>query len=315
MSLQRGLMELAWQAVPSRRRILQSLARAPPLFKGAVLLRVARVGLEVEKYRDDEEMPTNLALDGPVVWMPIRCGRVYFFGKPAKRFGEASTIRLCRSLLVDAGGFVDIGAHVGLYLWPLVTLFGPTRPAYFFEPHPELFRILQTNAGRLSPHLKGFPLAVDDHDGHTMLHIDTDDWSMSTVVKDIDTGRRYEKTQVECVRFDSFARDFRLREAVVKADIEGGETRILRGLASSGTAVRDFVCEVLQPAFQLGFVSQAAASLDADAYLIADGRLLPAAHVKCWSGTQRNWLFTRRPHSALERVLRRSGLRIANYGK
>jgi FkbM family methyltransferase len=310
-SIPRGLMELAWQLIPNPRRVLKRLARMPPACKGPLLERIARVGLDVAEYRDSDELPTNLAINGPAVWIPIRAGRVYLFGNPAKRFGEVSTIRLCRGLLADAGAFVDIGAHVGLYLWSLLTLFGPNRPGYFFEPNPELFRTLQANASRLTPHLRGFPVAVDDHDGFTEFYVDMEDWSMSTVIEDLVPEHRYQRTHVECVRFDSFARKVGLRDAVVKADIEGGEARLLDGLASSGRAVVDFVCEVLQPAFETGFVSEAAGKLEADAYLIRDGRLSPFESIMDWDRSDRNWLFTRRPRSTVERVLWPNELRVA----
>jgi FkbM family methyltransferase len=309
--IQRGLMEMAWQLVPNPRHVLERLATLPPACKGPLLERVARVGLDVAQYRVDDELETNLAIDGPAVRIPIRAGRVYLFGNPAKRFDEASTIRLCRALLADAGSFVDIGAHVGLYLWSLLGLFGPTRPGYFFEPNPELFRVLRANTSRLTRHVQGFAVAVDDHDGVTDFYVDLEDWSMSTVVEDPHSGHRYRRSRVQCVRFDSFAREVRLQDAVVKADIEGGEARLLDGLASSGGAVLDFVCEVLEPAFVGGFVSEAATKLRADAYLIGDRRLSPSEHVTRWHLTDRNWLFTRRPRVALERLLRPSGLRIA----
>ena len=89
---------------------------------------MARVGLDVAGYEPRDELPTNFALDGPVVWIPIQAGRVYFFGNPARRFNEISTIRLCRVLLADAETFVDIGAHVGLYLSSLLPFVGPERP-------------------------------------------------------------------------------------------------------------------------------------------------------------------------------------------
>jgi FkbM family methyltransferase len=303
-------MELAWQMIPHRRGVLRHLARMPPACKGQLLERIARVGLDVARYRDSDELPTNLAINGPAVWIPIRAGRVYLFGNPAKGFNEVSTIRLCRALLAEAGAFVDIGAHVGLYLWSLLTLFGPTRPGYFFEPNPELFRVLQANASRLTPHLRGFPVAVDDHDGFTEFYVDMDDWSMSTVIADLVPEHRYQRMRLECVRFDSFARKVGLRDAVVKADIEGGEVRLLDGLVRSGRAVADFVCEVLQPAFERGFVSEAAARLEADAYLIRNGRLSPSECITGWDSRDRNWLFTRRPLSTLERVMGPHGFRI-----
>jgi FkbM family methyltransferase len=310
-SVQRGLMERAWQLLPDPRRFLETLAKMPPVWKGPLLERIGGVGLDVAQYRGTDELPTNFAIKGPTVWIPIRAGRVYLFGNPAKRFGEASTIRLCRALLADAGAFVDIGAHVGLYLWSLLPLFGPTRPGYFFEPNPELFSILQANASRLTRYLEGFAVAVDDHDGFTDFYVDMEDWSMSTVVGDPRFEHRYRRTRVQCIRFDSFAREVRLQNAVVKADIEGGEAQLLEGLALSGLAVLDFVCEVLEPAFGRGFVSEAATKLDADAYLISEGRLSPAARITSWHRTDHNWLFTRRPRSVLERVVLPNGFRIA----
>jgi FkbM family methyltransferase len=308
-SIERGLMELAWRLVPNRRRVLEGLGKSPPVLKGSLLEGIARVGLDVARYRATDELPTNFAINGPIVWVPISAGRVYFFGNPARRFGEASTIRLCRALLMEAGAFVDIGAYVGLYLWSLLTCFGPTRPGYFFEPNTELFRNLQSNASRLTTYLEGFPVAVDDHDGFTDFYLDTEDSSMSTVVENGLSEHRYRHTHVQCVRFDSFARKVRLRRALVKADIEGGEGRLLEGLAKSG-AVVDFVCEVLEPAFESGFVFEAAAKLNADAYLISEGRLSPAVGITQWRPADRNWLITRRPRVALERLLIPTGFRI-----
>jgi FkbM family methyltransferase len=159
------------------------------------------------------------------------------------------------------------------------------------------------------PIWRDFPVAVDDHDGFTDFYVDTEDSSMSTVVENGLSEDRYRHTRVQCVRFDSFARKVKLEQAVVKSDIEGGEARLLEGLAQSG-AVLDFVCEVLEPAFENGFVSEAAATLNADAYLISDGKLLPAARITTWRGADRNWLFTRRPRSRLERLLLPNGFRI-----
>jgi FkbM family methyltransferase len=188
-------------------------------------------------------------------------------------------------------------------------VFRPHAPGILFEPNKELFRSLQSNASRLTPYLEGFPAAVDDHDGFTDFYLDTEDSSMSTVVENGLSGNRYRHTHVQCVRFDSFARQVRLQHAVVKADIEGGEARLLEGLANSG-AVLDFVCEVLEPAFESGFVFDAAAKLHAEAYLISEGKLSPAARITRWQCADRNWLITRSPRSSLERLLLPKGFRI-----
>jgi FkbM family methyltransferase len=300
-SLTRRLMELAWRLVPNRRRVLVSLAQLPPRWKGPLLERIARVGLDVAGYERTDELPTNFATKSPPVLIPIHVGRVYFFGNPAKSFNEAPTIRLCRGLVADACGFVDIGAYVGLYLWALLDLFEANRPGYFFEPNPDFFRVLQRNASRLTKHLQGFAAAINDHDGITPFWLDVDDSSSSTVVTNPCADRRYRRMQVPCMRFDSFAQNVGLKDAVVKADVEGGEARLLEGLAASGEAMRDFVCEVLEPMFQAGFVSEAAERLDAQAYLIRDGLLSHWTSVTSWHGTERNWLFTRVLTSFLNR--------------
>jgi len=74
----------------------------------------------------------------------------------------------------------------------------------------------------------------------------------------------------------------------VKADIEGGEARLLDGLARSGEAVLGFVCEVLEPSFERGFVSDAGAKLKADAYMIPERRLVPSERVTSWRLNDRN---------------------------
>ena len=310
-SVGRAAMEYAWQLVPNERRLIERLAQAPPRFKGELLERIARVGLDVAGYDASDELLTNLGTGGPVVSIPIRTGRVYFFGHPAERFGELPAIRVCRALLVDAGAFVDIGAHIGLYLWSLLDLLGPTRPGYYFEPNPQLFRIVEANASRLSPHVRGFDVAIDDHDGSTEFYVDLDDWSMSSTVLDPAAGHHHAYSVVRCVSFDSFARQVLLQDAVVKADIEGAETRILEGLARSGQAVLDFVCEVLEPAFESGFVAEAAGLLEANAYLVRNRELVSHTRVARWDRRDRNWLFTRRPRVVLEQSLLRVGFEIA----
>jgi hypothetical protein len=138
---------------------------------------------------------------------------------------------------------------------------------------------------------------------------------MSTIVDEHDSAHSYRRTRVPCIRFDSFAREVALHDAVVKADIEGGEAQLLDGLARSGGAVVDFVCEVLEPAWERGFVSAAATTLNADAYLVGDRRLVPASRIVAWHRADRNWLFTRRPPSVLEGVLRANGIHIARDGR
>jgi hypothetical protein len=70
-SIERGLMELAWRLVPNRRRVLEGLGKTPPVLKGPLLERIARVGLDVARYRGTDELPTNFAINGPIVWIPI----------------------------------------------------------------------------------------------------------------------------------------------------------------------------------------------------------------------------------------------------
>jgi FkbM family methyltransferase len=235
----------------------------------------------------------------------------YFFGNPARRFNETSTIRLCRALLADAGAFVDIGAHVGLYLWSLLPLFGPERPGYFFEPHPELFSLLQANAARLTPHLQGFAAAVDDHDGLTDFHVDTADWSMSTVVSDPRSRHEYRRLRVPCVRFDSFAREVNLRDALVKQISRAERRTFSTAWPRVGRRSAISCARCWKTLFSAVSVSEAAKTLRADAYLIGDGLLVPSASVSRWNRTDRNWLFTRRPRSVLESVIGKSRLYIA----
>jgi SAM-dependent methyltransferase len=59
---------------------------------------------------------------------------------------------------------------------------------------------------------------------------------------------------------------------------------------------------VLEDAIERGFVSEAAKVLKANAHVIGDGRLFPSACISRWQAIDRNWLFTGRPRSALERV-------------
>jgi hypothetical protein len=113
---------------------------------------------------------------------------------------------------------------------------------------------------------------VYDHDGFTDFYLDMADNSMSMVVENRSPRTGTGVRAWSASGLNSFAREVEPQHAIVKADIEGGEARLLEGLATSG-AVLDFVCEVLEPAFECGFVFEAAATLNAEAHLISDGEL------------------------------------------
>jgi hypothetical protein len=101
--------------------------------------------------------------------------------------------------IADAGAFVDIGAHVGFYLWSLLPPSSGT-PGDSFEPHPKLFHFFKPMRLASRQTYEDPPLPSTITTAFTELHVDTNDWSMSTLVQDRAPGIR---TGVPCSVLES----------------------------------------------------------------------------------------------------------------
>jgi FkbM family methyltransferase len=134
----------------------------------------------------------------------------------------------------------DIGANIGYYARPLVTVCGAAR-VLAFEPMSENLELLRANVvlGKNQDHIAVFDLALSDTDGDEKLQID--DMSGGSAVLDSVSGgapsqsRRYfglrEKTEtVRIARLDTLVREQGLPlPHFIKIDVEGAEAKVIAG--------------------------------------------------------------------------------------
>lgn len=138
--------------------------------------------------------------------------------------------------LVDAGGtIVDAGANVGYMTVLAATAAGPTGRVIAFEPHPELFAVLERNVRRLTGRgssMAGVALhnhALGDRDGPATLVIPSDFASndgTARVARD-DSGET--GVPVPICTLDKVVGASRVD--LLKIDVEGFEPQVLRGAA------------------------------------------------------------------------------------
>ena len=138
---------------------------------------------------------------------------------------------LVRRELSRGGDFVDVGAHIGMYtVAAALALRAPSR-VLAFEPNPlareQLLANLELNACADLVVVK--PEAVAAAPGRAVLHVPaTPDPSFSS----LEAGRFAEGAAVEVATttLDHAVTEHALRPAVVKADVEGAEVEVVRGM-------------------------------------------------------------------------------------
>ena len=139
---------------------------------------------------------------------------------------DRSELDLVRRHLGD-GGFVDVGAHIGLYT--VAAAHGPGR-VLAFEPNPSAREQLVENlALNDCTNVLVVPKAVGDAPGTALLHVPTTpDPSFSSLA-----GGRFaegEPIDVEVTTVDAEVEAAGLAPSVVKIDVEGGELAVVTGM-------------------------------------------------------------------------------------
>jgi FkbM family methyltransferase len=157
--------------------------------------------------------------------------------------------------LTDPGEICcDVGANMGYMTSLLARKAGATGKCFSFEPHPELFKRLKGNFENQrqndAPVLM-FPYALGDADTEMDL-VEPENFAnkmgMASLVADDSKSENMVKHRVKVHRLDGFfdkAESF----GVVKIDVEGFETKVLRGAEGllKQKRIRDIVFEDFNP--------------------------------------------------------------------
>lgn len=126
-----------------------------------------------------------------------------------------------RQLLRSDGLCLDIGANIGNH----ALFFAPHfAEVLAFEPNPRTFALLQVNA-TLMPNVRCFNIGLSDAQGAAQLAVPADNIGMAT----LQPGANGDAVACRLQRLDDLPELAGRRVALMKIDVEGHESAVLRG--------------------------------------------------------------------------------------
>lgn len=154
--------------------------------------------------------------------------------------------------------FVDIGANFGTYAIAAATSHTPPRAVYAFEPAPGPYLALLENIklNQCEDRCHPIPIGIGNHEGWIEFQIDTLDASTATshVIGDaeashVPTGALWKanpmRLAVPCSSIDVLvATGVMEAPTVVKIDVEGFETEVIKGMSATLGSIRRMAVEV-----------------------------------------------------------------------
>jgi FkbM family methyltransferase len=135
-------------------------------------------------------------------------------------------VRALTDPLKPGDTFLDIGSHIGYLSILALQRVLPTGQVWAFEPHPQSFAHLKTNAELNSPtNFHVMNVALGDQPGTANLHINPHEEGLSTLLPT--EGR---PVSVQVLTLDQLHAQHNFQNvAMVKIDVEGFEERVIRG--------------------------------------------------------------------------------------
>lgn len=295
---------------PFKRQLIDLGARLPPQLKCRAGIRLFDLLSRYDATGGD--VVTNLGISRRYRVTLKKGERSHLlFGGPADYPGERGPLRLASVLARDCDAFVDVGAHLGYYVFYLRHHL-PELPIFFFEPNRELHdRIARNVAANGLERVTGFKSALGRSDGQAVFYLNLSDDTSSSLTDHFATMHTVRQDLVEVMTFDRFAEERQLNNLCVKVDVENAEFDFTAGAEHTLHRVRYLIIEVLGPASDRGFVRTMIDRFGFTAYYINDFRVEHSPDGSfSYRAPEYNWLFCRETPAALEERLRGSGIRL-----
>jgi FkbM family methyltransferase len=300
------------RSVPFKNQLIRWGARLPPPLKCRAGIRLFSSLCRYD--HSEEDIATNLGISSDYrLTLRRTTNSALLFGRPEDYRGESGPLLLARHLAPHCRAFIDVGAHLGYFVFYLRHHL-PQLPIYFFEPNPQLFARISRHvqANRLSG-VTGFQVAVGRCDGQADFYIDLSDDSSSSLSDYFVAKHQVKCERVDVVTFDRFLETHKLDGVCVKVDVESAEHDFIAGAAGALDRIRYLIMEVLGPASEAGFVQTMIQRHGFAAYYInartlehsTDGRFV-------YRDPEYNWLFCREQPAELRTRLQESGIRVAS---
>lgn len=129
--------------------------------------------------------------------------------------------------LAPGAVFVDVGANIGAFTLQAARVVGSAGRVFSFEPQPRVFEMLSRSIADngFTDRCQAFQYGVSDVAGEAFIHIQED---LNQGFSHVSASEKAEHdSRISLTRLDDV--DFGSRVDVFKIDVEGFETRVLRG--------------------------------------------------------------------------------------
>jgi len=161
---------------------------------------------------------------------------------------EPGTYALFKKVIKSGMVIVDIGAHIGYFTRLFSACVGKSGKVYAFEADPENFALLEKNTSRLR-NVERVQLAVADTRGVLQFYHYDDKSGAHSTLPNVPLNYAKRELTVQATDLDSWLKQKGIsRVAVIKMDIEGGESAALRGMQDTLKKAKVLVTE-LAPAW------------------------------------------------------------------
>ena len=295
--------------LPGRPWLIQKFALLPPNVKGAITTLFAQEILGSANI--NAPVTTNLGINNTFrISIPYYAPGFILFGTPEEYRGERGPLDLSLVLSQKCSVFLDVGAHVGYYIYFLRGR-GSNVPIHFFEPNEELYSLIKQNVNENHlDDIAGYNLALGDRCGRADFHLNISDPSSSSLDTYFIEKHRTIKTEINISTLDRFVETHNLKNIIVKVDVEAAEKQFLDGSAAALHVISYLIIEILGPAFQDGVVNRLIEA-GFEAYYINDHKL---EHTT--DGTfnyipfEYNWLFCREKPKQLQELVCQAGFEV-----
>lgn len=186
-------------------------------YKGLVKFVVNNKQLVMRSY--------NTPIEITIFWRGVFNGR------------ESAELRVWRDLLHDKSIVFDVGANNGVY--SLLASVYTNQPVYAFEPVPSVRAMLEENIVLSKiKNIHVYKEVVSDECGQVTMHIPTDTgaWTdIASIDKSFVTLRSSSSRELVCesITIDAFMSQKNIDRTLpllLKIDVEGAETKVLKGM-------------------------------------------------------------------------------------
>lgn len=141
---------------------------------------------------------------------------------------ESHIVRWIARNLHQGETVVDVGSHIGYYLGPICRGVGPSGKAFFVEPLPEHYTLLQKNiSANQFTWATSINLAISDQIGETIFYPAKDSGRNSLVQNSI---TNHEPITIMATTLDQLSSEKGVETIdLLQIDVEGAEVRVIQG--------------------------------------------------------------------------------------